>query len=260
MRFSMSQTFSHKVMLKSVNRSEAEPEAMPEMAAQACLNPCDKFVSGLMGGPEWLQKISWSLDTGSSNSITAAVSGDSFSIYFDFENGRVSNDFFEADFNFIANYSLVSSGSNPRTYRSIALTILHGSSIQQSQNFPARLASGAAIGASQQFGSAGLLATNSGLGNWNGGTHQGYVGLRFKIDPNSTKTYYGWADITVEYPASGAFGVTLNRFAYNDVDGETILAGQTVVPEPDTALPMALLVLGSTGMARYRRRNRASVK
>jgi MYXO-CTERM domain-containing protein len=194
----------------------------------------------------------WNLN----GSNTADTSTGTDSVFFDFENGQVANDPGNTTrFDFELQVASSTNPYNGAVYQSAFVVPAIGyNSMIQSQNFPALLVSGDAIGASRQFGSAGLLATQSGAGNWLGTDIRGYLGLKFKLDPQSAQTYYGWADITVDYPSSGDFSITLHSFAYNDVDGQKILAGQTAVPEPDTVLPMGLLVLGAAGLSRYRRR------
>ena len=74
-----------------------------------------------------------------------------------------------------------------------------------------------------------------------------YIGFKFV---SGTTTYYGWALITL---ATGStYGtVTISEWAYSD---ETILVGQTAVPEPaETAAGLGALALGAAGLRRWRK-------
>jgi hypothetical protein len=117
--------------------------------------------------------------------------------------------------------------------------------------YPAKLAAGAAIGPGQGFLTAPvgvlqtLAATVRSYGAWRplpSGT--AFLGLRFG---DGTNFNYGWAEIAID--SSG--NMNLTRFAYNTALNQQILAGQTPVPEPSSAV---LLVLGAAGMAAYRKR------
>jgi hypothetical protein len=77
----------------------------------------------------------------------------------------------------------------------------------------------------------------------------GYLGVRFTV---SGQEYLGWAELTNVSP----YGLTLNGYAYNDVPGEPILAGQTsVTPEPSS---LALFAAGAAGLLALRRRRSAA--
>jgi hypothetical protein len=187
-------------------------------------------------------------------SNSAVVSGDygTARIYFDFENGQVANsNFTGADFAAGVKKSTTSSASCSSAF----VNQLNGA-ILLSNKHPAKLGSDADIDSNQTWGTDRLLYDKGNhSGNWKFNEQTGYLGLKFQLDDGTD--HYGWANITLNNHTPR---ITLNRFAYNTVGGEGILAGQTPVPEPDTALPMALLVLGSAGMGRYRRRSRASKK
>jgi hypothetical protein len=73
----------------------------------------------------------------------------------------------------------------------------------------------------------------------------GYLGLQIEIDGEN---HYVWAEITL----NDELTFELARFAYNDVAGESITAGQ--VPEPSSA---ALLILGAAGALTRRQRKAA---
>jgi hypothetical protein len=84
-------------------------------------------------------------------------------------------------------------------------------------------------------------------GNWSETSpdNTGYLGLQFEIAGDD---HYGWAEITLNDDGT----IELARFAYNDVAGESITAGQ--VPEPSSA---ALLILGAAGALTRRQRKAA---
>jgi hypothetical protein len=122
-------------------------------------------------------------------------------------------------------------------------------------NTEAALSSGTLISSASAFDGGGnaFLMGKSGKGangDWNGVTNQ-YLGLTFTAGAN---TYYGWAELT--FPDSSGTAATLEGWAYDYTPGEGILAGdtgQSGTPEPST-LPLALLALGSAGIAVLRSR------
>ena len=117
------------------------------------------------------------------------------------------------------------------------------------------LANGQSISGSDTFD------TNSPLGSvyyysdggvWPGGT-TAFLGLEFDI---AGQNHYGWARLLVnDYDAS----ITLFDFAYENVSGEGLLAGQTTggsaVPIPGMA-PLFTAALGAFGVSSFRRRKR----
>nr|WP_321232707.1 T9SS type A sorting domain-containing protein [uncultured Psychroserpens sp.] len=72
--------------------------------------------------------------------------------------------------------------------------------------------------------SAGFQSLNYGnscsIGNWCGVT-DGFIGLRFNI---SGSTHYGWARLDV--PTDNSMAWTIKDMAYNEVAGQSIMAGQ----------------------------------
>ena len=87
-----------------------------------------------------------------------------------------------------------------------------------------------------------VSATLSSIGT---GTH--YVGLRWS---DNSQDYYGWLQFTL----SSYSDIKINQFAFNDVAGQSILAGQTTaVPEAST-LGFAGGLFGLVALAHARRR------
>lgn len=86
----------------------------------------------------------------------------------------------------------------------------------------------------------------------------GFFGFRF-TDAGGTNEFYGWAELNLNTASPGT--VTINRWAYNNVAGDSIKVGQTTdnnpVPEPGT-LSLALLGLGAGGVRAWRCRKLAS--
>ncbi len=100
-----------------------------------------------------------------------------------------------------------------------------------------------------------LGAINPASWSWPGGTMNatgaGFLGVRFNISGN---THYGWIRVGISNDAGGIpVALTVYDWAYNDVAGEGITAGQTI-PEPSPAAGLALLAAGAAGVATWRRR------
>jgi hypothetical protein len=84
------------------------------------------------------------------------------------------------------------------------------------------------------------------IGSFNG--QSGYLGIRFRTT-SSGPYYYGWIAYTGN---NGTFGGTVTGWAYNDVAGESILAGQTV-PEPTGLAVLAAGALAGTASIAVKR-------
>jgi hypothetical protein len=130
--------------------------------------------------------------------------------------------------------------------------------------FPAALAAGAVIGPESQYNNqfnsnvANQIAdedynndtvvddptvTNFAIDDIVGNTQ--YVGVRFKVN-DLGEDHFGWIGIDITNPDDLTGRVT--GFAYNDVAGEAIEAGQ--VPEPGG---LALLAVGAAALLRRKR-------
>lgn len=130
-------------------------------------------------------------------------------------------------------------------------------------NAASNLALGTTIGSASVFAGSGAYPyfmyfdkSNAAGFPWNtelDGT-TGYVGLKFEMGAN---THYGWARFTYDDLTTG--NITLHDFAYENVAGQSILAGDTGpaahVPEPSRAL---LALAGLCGVALRRRRKQAA--
>ena len=116
--------------------------------------------------------------------------------------------------------------------------------------YPAKMMNGAAIGEAGPWlvqipGFFMTLAHPAGYGDWFPvPSGPAFLGLRFS-DDGGLNYNYGWAEISI----AADFNITMSRFAYDTVPNQQILAGQTTVPEPSSAV---LLVMGAAGMAAYR--------
>jgi len=134
--------------------------------------------------------------------------------------------------------------------------------------YPSRLNAGNVIDGSAAFLTLGQVSTPTTVG-WLADGHAngpgyagsqwtvapgntGFLGVRFKIGADD---HYAWVRITVApqstTPGSRPRAITIHEWAYEDVAGAGIAAGDGVVPEPTS---LGLLALGSLGLARHRRR------
>jgi hypothetical protein len=86
-------------------------------------------------------------------------------------------------------------------------------------------------------------------GPWASQSGFAYLGLRFTM---SAQEYLGWAQIAID---SGTPSLTLRDYAYNDVAGESINAGDGAAPEPSS---LALFAAGAAGVAALRRRRKTA--
>ena len=120
----------------------------------------------------------------------------------------------------------------------------------------ARLTAGTVIGAASNFaGSYGYKSFgNHGSSNAQWDTEvdgtTGFVGLRFAI---AGQSHYGWARFNYDDATTG--DLTLLDFAYEDVAGQSISAGDigiAAAPEPSRAL-LALAGFGAVALRRRRK-------
>lgn len=123
------------------------------------------------------------------------------------------------------------------------------------------LADGQSISASDTFDKNSSLGSvyyySDGGGAWptNGiQNFTGILGLEFDI---AGQNHYGWATLTID---SYSAAVTLLDFAYEDVAGAGIAAGQvSSVPVPAMA-PLFTAALGAFGVSSFRRRKRELIE
>jgi hypothetical protein len=109
------------------------------------------------------------------------------------------------------------------------------------------LAFGAPITSANTTSNPNTLFKEGGTYAWTGTSH-GYLGVRFTT---LSQDYLGWAELTLDENAPGA---TVNSYAYNDVAGQSITAGEgSAVPEPSS---MPLFAAGAAGLAILRRRRK----
>jgi hypothetical protein len=121
-----------------------------------------------------------------------------------------------------------------------------------------KLASGAVISAGQSFISRSFpLLRRKNLFSYTGAflnSSIGFAGIKFAQGGN---TFYGWIRLHVNIgPGNNSVSVNAIDWAYNDVAGQSILAGEgtpSAAPEPSTTA-MALLAAGSAGVLAWRRR------
>jgi hypothetical protein len=139
--------------------------------------------------------------------------------------------------------------------------------------YASALQRGALIGPHQPFSGQLMASSQSGqgsLGRWRNVTNH-YLGLKFKI---KGKIHYGWARLTVQVPGGALIKATLTGYAYEDIAGKPIKAGQTrgrmddftdddpgsaaslTNPILDTSQPplLGMLALGAQGVPLWRRK------
>jgi hypothetical protein len=121
-----------------------------------------------------------------------------------------------------------------------------------------KLASGAVISAGQAFWSGGGGAdlrrknNNAPLYGQFLNSSIGFVGIKFKI---SGSYHFGWIRAHANIGPSNAVSASVIDWAYNDVAGASIKAGEGIAPEPSTTA-MALLAAGAAGVLAWRKRRK----
>jgi MYXO-CTERM domain-containing protein len=91
-------------------------------------------------------------------------------------------------------------------------------------------------------------------GDWPDASNTGFAGIRFT---EGGQPHYGWIRLKFSEQAGFPDSITAIDWAYNDVAGAPIRAGQTSsVPEPG-GKALALLAAGSVGLLAWRRRKHA---
>jgi hypothetical protein len=92
------------------------------------------------------------------------------------------------------------------------------------------------------FSLSGMDSNGNANGNFNN-TSDKYIGVRFT---SGADTYYGWIQYSANAYTSSPNTGTITGWAYNDVAGESILAGQVIVPEPTGLAMLAAGALAGT--------------
>lgn len=110
----------------------------------------------------------------------------------------------------------------------------------------ANLAPNTVIGPASVFGSSGANIAGNEPHVLNSADN--IVGFRFQNEANGNATHYGWFRVSLS-TALNAQPRVMVEYAYNDVAGEPIGAGQ--IPAPGS---LALLALGAVGVAGRRRK------
>ena len=118
---------------------------------------------------------------------------------------------------------------------------------------PVWLGVGATIGPATGYQNPGAGYPDIGPNFGNGAPGRGFLALTLR-DPNgagSSNIFYGFADVTI----NADYSLTLNAFAYENVEGAAITTFSAPVPEPATAWAFGLGLIGVA--AAQRRRGRA---
>jgi hypothetical protein len=122
-----------------------------------------------------------------------------------------------------------------------------------------KLASGATISAGQIFNNWPFpnlrIKNNSSFTGQFLNSQTGFVGIKFNQGGNA---HFGWIRLHVDIGPANAVTTTAIDWAYNDVAGQAILAGEGIpasAPEPSTTA-MTLLATGSAGVLAWRRRRK----
>lgn len=99
---------------------------------------------------------------------------------------------------------------------------------------------------------ASLFGSNSSASNaqWALNSSNNLIGFRFQNEANANLTHYGWVRISLGATAGGQPRAIV-EYAYNNVAGEGINAGDNGVPTPGVA---SMLAIGAAGLAGRRRR------
>ena len=104
----------------------------------------------------------------------------------------------------------------------------------------------------QRFRSSGTV-DSAGMGGLVTGNDQL---VAFQLLTGGESTYYGWVNYTLSF-FEGSFSFTINSWAYNDVSGEGIIAGQNTAAG-SSVVPglggLAALAIGAAGVRSRRQR------
>lgn len=114
------------------------------------------------------------------------------------------------------------------------------------------LAPGAMIGVAQTFGTGVLTISATTPLNFNSSNN--YIGFRF-LNESTGITNYGWFQVSLSGTAASQ-PRTIIGYAYDNT-GASIMAGQTVIPEPTTFALLGVMAAGALGVRVWRGRKAA---
>jgi VPDSG-CTERM motif len=190
----------------------------------------------------------------------ADVSGNS--IFFNLDNNMVSTSTFPGAEFALTDTGIIAAKPTQQGYNGNQVVTQSRGSIPFIYNYALKLNAGDTIGGSRTFTNSGRLnysGMGPGIGDWNPGD-KGFVGLSLAMSGANTGPFYGWAEISLNnFDGSGAGEFTLFRYAYDDVAGEAIAAGDIGNGNggggsgvPDSGSTALLLILGAGGLAALR--------
>lgn len=159
--------------------------------------------------------------------------------------------------------NFVSAIPGVRSGRSTATAALHivpgfGEGVMKSFANVRKLASGAIISAGQTFGAGFPRLRRKNNFSYTGqflNSQAGFAGIEFNL---GGVAHFGWIRLHSSIGPGNAVTATAIDWAYNDVAGASILAGEGVpsaAPEPSTT-SMALLAAGAAGVLAWRKRRK----
>ena len=119
-----------------------------------------------------------------------------------------------------------------------------------------KLASGDVISAGKTFVNRSFpLLRRKNLASYTGAflnSSVGFVGIKFNLSGNA---HFGWIRLHVDIGPGTSITEKAIDWAYNDVAGQQILAGQGATPEPST-FSLGLLAAGAAGVLAWRKRRK----
>jgi hypothetical protein len=128
-----------------------------------------------------------------------------------------------------------------------------GAYVITATNIAQNMAVGTPISAANLFGSNSTAAGSQ--GQWNLNSTNNFVGFRF-LNEATNAVHYGWMQLSLG-GTTGAQPRAIIGYAFENVAGRSINAGQTVVPEPSTTALLGLMAVGAVGVRAWRKRKAA---